>query len=147
MRDEPRHPLRLSFQKLDVYRCAIEFFAFVVKVSEAAPRGNAALLDQLRRAGSSVALNIAEAARRTGSADAARTYAIARGSAMECAAVLDTLLLLGAIEAKEKAPGDELLERLVAMLTKLCRLSAGWAGRRRSSSDGTWTLTWTLTLT
>jgi len=45
----------LSFQKLDVYGCAIEF------------------LDQLRRAASSIPLNIAEAAGRTGQADAART--------------------------------------------------------------------------
>jgi four helix bundle protein len=79
------------------------------------------LLDQLRRAASSISLNIAEAAGRTGQADAARTYAIARGSAMECAAVLDALLVLKVIDASTKQRGDELLERIVGMLTRLCR--------------------------
>ena len=79
------------------------------------------MLDQLRRAASSISLNIAEAAGRTGQADAARTYAIARGSAMECAAVLDALLVLKMIDASTKQRGDELLERIVGMLTRLCR--------------------------
>src|SRR2546425_848988 len=77
----------LSFQRLDVYRCAIDFLALAAEVADDVPRGNAGLLDQLRRAASSIPLNIAEAAGRTGKADAARAYAIARGSAMECAAV------------------------------------------------------------
>jgi four helix bundle protein len=42
----------------------------------------------------SIPLNIAEAEGRTGDADKARTYAIARGSAMECAAILDVLKVL-----------------------------------------------------
>ena|SRR5713226_3138943 len=111
----------LSFQKLDVYRCAIEFLALTAEVSAEVPRGNAALLDQLRRAASSIPLNIAEAAGRTGRADSARTYAIARGSAMECAAVLDALLVLEVVEVKTHQRGGDLLERIVAMLTRLCR--------------------------
>ncbi|HEY4882598.1 MAG TPA: four helix bundle protein [Myxococcales bacterium] len=84
-------------------------------------KGKRHVLDQLRRAASSISLHIAEAAGRTGQADAARTYAIARGSAMECAAVLDALLLLKVIDASTKQRGDELLERIVGMLTRLCR--------------------------
>jgi len=110
----------LSFRKLDVYRCAIEFLALTAEAAEQVPRGNAAL-DQLRRAAASIPLNIAEAADRTGQADAARTYAIARGSAMECAAVLDALSVLKIVDVTTKQRGDELLERVVAMLTKLCR--------------------------
>src|SRR5882762_9188846 len=55
----------LSFQKLDVYRCAIEFLGLAAAAAEEVPRGNAALLDQLRRAASSIPLDIAEAAGRT----------------------------------------------------------------------------------
>ena len=114
-------PIMLSFQRLDVYKCAIEFLAMTSSLSVEIPRGNAALLDQLRRAACSTPLNIAEAAGRTGTADAARTYAIARGSAMECAAVLDALLVLKLVDEKTHSRGCELLERIVAMLTKLCR--------------------------
>ena len=116
----PDNPCMLSFQKLDVYRCATEFLALAVGLSEGIPRGNASILDQLRRAATSIPLNIAEAAGRTGEADAARTYAIARGSAMECAAVLDALVILK-LEPDVHRRGLELLERVVQMLTKLCR--------------------------
>ena len=40
---------------------------------------------------------------------------------MECAAVLDALSVLKVVEAKTKQQADELLERIVAMLTRLCR--------------------------
>src|SRR6202023_1009764 len=71
----------LSFQKLDVSRCAIEFLALTAQAAEQIPRGNATLLDQLRRAASSLSLNIAEAAGRSGQADGARTDPMARGGA------------------------------------------------------------------
>jgi four helix bundle protein len=111
----------LSFQRLDVYQAAIQFLALAAEASGSVPRGNASLLDQLRRAASSIALNIAEAAGRNGADDAAQRYAIARGSAMECAAVLDTLLVLKFVQPPVHQRGCELLERIVAMLTKLCR--------------------------
>ena len=100
----------LSFQRMDVFQFA-----------QGIPRGHAAIIDQLRRAASSIPLNIAEAAGRTGSADAARHYAIARGSAMECAAVLDVGRLLGIVDEARFTKGSELLTRVVEMLTRLCR--------------------------
>ena len=111
----------LSFQKLDVYRCAVEFLAFAFETSSQATRGHAPILDQLKRAATSVPLNIAEAAGRTGKADAARAYAIARGSAMECAAILDVLRMLEIVDDDRHQRALALLERIVAMLTKLCR--------------------------
>jgi four helix bundle protein len=111
----------LSFQRLDVYQRSIELLALSAQVCTEAQRGNAPLLDQLRRAATSIPLNIAEAAGRTGRADAARTFAIARGSAMECAAVFDSMLVLRIIEPQTHRQGCEILERVVAMLTRLCR--------------------------
>jgi four helix bundle protein len=111
----------LSFQKLDVYRCSIDFLALALEVSGRGSRGNGPILDQLKRAATSIPLNIAEAAGRTGSADAAHCYAIARGSAMECAAILDALRVLHLVESDGHQRGLELLQRIVAMLTKLCR--------------------------
>jgi len=69
----------------------------------------------------SVPLNIAEAAGRTTEADGARHYAIARGSAMECAAFVDALHVLRFIDDAAHAEAIELVARVVAMTTKLCR--------------------------
>jgi len=111
----------LSFQRLDVYRCAIEFLALAMDLTTRLPKGYAALADQFRRAALSVPLNIAEAAGRTSKADAARHHAIARESAMECAAIVDALALLSVMTDAEHDKAAELLARCVAMLTKLCR--------------------------
>jgi four helix bundle protein len=111
----------LSFQRLDVYQRSVEFVALSVELTNRASRGSGPILEQLRRAATSIPLNIAEAAGRTGRADVARCYAIARGSAMECAAILDTLRILQVVEPDRYQSGLELLERIVAMLTKLCR--------------------------
>ena len=111
----------LSFQKLDVYRCAVEFVALAVAMAAQIPRGSADLRDQLRRAAFSVPLNIAEAAGRASKADAARHYSIARGSAVECAAVLDILRTINGIQEQQHRLATDLLGRIVAMLTKLCR--------------------------
>jgi four helix bundle protein len=111
----------LSFQRLDVYKCAVEFLSFAHGLSCEASRGNAPMFDQLKRAATSIPLNIGEAAGRTGTADIARTYSIARGSAMECAAVLDALLALNIVPSEAYERGIQLVERMVAMLTKLCR--------------------------
>src|SRR5215510_174029 len=110
----------LSFQKLDVYRCSIEFLAVAASLPKP-PKGHGELADQLRRAALSVPLNIAEGAGRASPADAARHYSIARGSAMECAAIIDALQVLAAIDDARYARGLDLLSRVVAMLTRLCQ--------------------------
>ncbi len=46
-------------------------------------------------------------------------YKIARGEAMECAASLDVLKVRGLIEPSRYDRGIELLEAVVAMLTKM----------------------------
>lgn len=111
----------LSFQKLDVYRCSIEVVAIAGDVAAEIPRGRADLRDQLQRAALSIPLNIAEGAGRASEADGARFFAIARGSAMECAAVLDVVHVLGAVGEEQHRRAAELLARVVAMLTKMCR--------------------------
>lgn len=108
----------LSFQKLDVYRCAIEFLALVLEIIKDIPRGHAVVVDQLKRAALAIPLNIAEGAGRTGQGEAAHSYAIARGEAMECASALDVLQLLKAVSEERHRRACDLLERLVAMLTK-----------------------------
>lgn len=109
----------LSFQKLRVYQQAIEFLAFAVGVIEEVPRGHAELKDQLLRAAQSQPRNIAEGAGRRTAVDQARFYAHARGSAMEAAAALDTMLVMKLVTDTTHARGLAILEGVVAMLTKM----------------------------
>jgi four helix bundle protein len=109
----------LSFQKLDVYQRSIEFLAFVHRLIERLPKGHADLADQLRRSAQSTPQNIAEGAGRTSKPDKARHYTIARGSAMESASHLDVMRVGCLVGQEEYLEGMELLERVVAMLTKL----------------------------
>ena len=109
----------LSFQRLDVYQRAIEFLALVYDVVDVLPRGHADRADQLTRAAESVVRNIAEGAGRWSEADSANRYKIARGEAMECAASLDVMKLRKVITDAQYARGGQLLEGVVAMLTKM----------------------------
>ena len=109
----------LSFQRLDVYQRAIEFLALVYDLVDDLPRGNADRADQLTRASESVVRNIAEGAGRWSEADSANRYKIARGEAMECAACLDVMKLRKLITDDRYQRGNQLLEGVVAMLTKM----------------------------
>jgi four helix bundle protein len=109
----------LSFQKLDVYQRSIEFLAFARRLLQRLPKGNVDLVDQLRRSARSIPQNIAEGAGRTSRADKAKHYTIARGSAMESAAHLDVMKADELIDDAAYAQGIELLERVVAMLTRM----------------------------
>ena len=109
----------LSFQRLDVYQRAIEFLALAYDVVDELPRGHADRADQLTRAAESVVRNIADGAGRWSEADSANRYKIARGEAMECAASLDVMKLRRIITAAQYARGGQLLEGVVAMLTKM----------------------------
>src|SRR6187399_3389209 len=88
-----------SLHRFDAYRLALAFRAHVVRWL---PLKRAELSDQLDRASLSVPLNVAEGAGRAGR-DQARHYAIARGSAFECLAVLDLLELESAPSTSREA--------------------------------------------
>ena len=111
-----------DFQKLDVYRCAIQFVVVAARVIEGLPSGQHSLADQLRRAAFSIPVNVAEGVGRSSVGDRRRHFAIARGSAMECAAILDVCGVLGLAEALLVSEGSGLLIRVVRMLTRMCRM-------------------------
>jgi four helix bundle protein len=122
-----KHPIRpsadassrLSFKRLDVYQRAIEFLALSYEIVDDLPRGHAERADQLIRAAESVVRNIAEGAGRWSAADSANRYKIARGEAMDCAASLDVMKLRKLIADQRYERGGQLLEGVVAMLTKM----------------------------
>jgi len=109
-----------GFQRLEAYQSATKFLAEATRLAAKVPRGQGDLCDQLRRAALSVPLNIAEGSGKF-SRDARRFYMVARGSALECAAILDALSSLGLLEDKDLAQGRAFLERVVATLTGLIR--------------------------
>ena len=78
------------------------------------------MADQLRRAAMSIPLNIAEGSgRASASADRTRFRGIARGSAMECGAILDVVRVLGVASELEWSRAKSLLIRVVEMLSKM----------------------------
>jgi len=108
-------------QKLDVYQVAIDFVALADDVVEALPRGRAYLADQLQRASTSIPLNVAEGAGEFSRKDKARFYRMALRSATECAALLDVCRKLRLVDPAQLQRGHDLLDRAVAMLTKMAR--------------------------
>jgi four helix bundle protein len=91
------------------------------RLGAALPRGESELRDQLKRASISIPLNIAESCGKTSAPDRARFLSIARGSALECGAILDVAVASGVLEANPVDPAKALLARIVAMLTKMAR--------------------------
>ena len=112
---------QLSHEKLIVYQTAIRFLALAVKIIKNFPRGYADLADQLRRASSSIAFNIAEGAGKNSRPDSARFYAMARGSALECGSILDVCRILAIADEQDANSAKDLLFEIVSMLSKMCR--------------------------
>jgi len=97
---------------------AIEYVGWAYRFCEAL-KGHRNAKDQLIRASQAIPLNIAEGNGKATDGDRRRYFEIARGSALECGAVQDVLQVCGAISAEENVKAKALLDRIVAMLTKL----------------------------
>jgi four helix bundle protein len=109
----------MSYEKLDVYQCAIEFLGIAAQIIERLPRGYSVLADQIRRASFSMPLNIAEGAGKRSRVDCRKHFDIARGSAMESGAVVDVCIKLELVPRELLMRGKQILERVVSMLTRL----------------------------
>ena len=109
-----------GFQRLDAYRASGEFLGVMWKLAVKIPKGHGEIVDQLRRAALSVPLNIAEGSGKF-NRDAVRFYTIARGSALECAAILDALEAMAVFDEPHLKQARDLLERIVSMLTGLIK--------------------------
>jgi four helix bundle protein len=113
--------LLLDHERLDFYRVGLDFVSFADELVANLPRGRAYLIDQLQRAATSIAANIAEGAGEFSRRDKARFYRMALRSATECAALLDVIRRTKLADDVAVAPGRELLVRLVQMLTKVVK--------------------------
>ena len=111
----------MHFRELEVYQIAIRAYAMSAKIGQSLPKGHGEIRDQLRRASLSIPLNIAESSGKTRTADQQRFFAIARGSAMECAALVDACRVVEVAEVGLLDELDTCLLSLVRMLSKLSR--------------------------
>jgi four helix bundle protein len=112
----------MNFQKLEVYQTAMRFLPLATEMADKLPTRYSSMADQLRRAALSISLNIAEGSGKITGPDQRRFFSIARGSAMECAAIIDACAVLALVEPMQTQQGDQLLLSIVKMLSKMCRL-------------------------
>ena len=116
--EQPQVAPLLDAEKLDVFRRAVEFQVLAAEIAGKAPAG---LRDQFERASVSIVLNIGEGAGRRSPRDKRRFYSIARGSAMECGAILAIVAARKLADATECESARRLLIRVVQMLSALER--------------------------
>ena len=98
------------------YDVSIELIRNLRDVIPAIKRFDRDLADQLRRAASSITLNLAEGARLDGG-NQLKHYVSARGSANEVKGALETAIAWGWIEDASESLGK--LDRLLALLWRL----------------------------
>ncbi|MET4106545.1 four helix bundle protein [Hymenobacter sp. UYP22] len=108
--------------KLECWRLAFEFVPFAYDLARHFPAEERyELASQLRRAATSVTLNIAEGAGRNSAAEFTRFLFIARGSVTE----IDTIMLLaerlGYISSTQADQAIATLDRIAGLLTGLIR--------------------------
>ena len=106
----------LELDSLDVYRVSLEFQGLIATLLSST---HGELRSQLDRAALSISLNVAEGAGRRSAPDRRRFYSIARGSALECTAILDVMAGRAQLTLSDLRRGRAFLVRIVQMLTKL----------------------------
>jgi four helix bundle protein len=114
-------------ERLNVYQESIAFCGWVGELLGDIT-AKAAAKDQLDRASTSLPLNIAEGNGKFSDADRSRFLEIARGSALECAACLDVLVVRKLIRSERIVPAKEQLVRIVNMLMGMLKRFSGRAG-------------------
>src|SRR6266480_2811989 len=114
-------------EKLDVHPEGIDFCGWVGEFLTVIS-AKAAAKDQLDRASTSIPLNIAEGNGKFSAKDRARFLEMARGSALECAACLDVLLVRKLASEEQVVLAKEQLVRIVQMLIGLLRKFSERAG-------------------
>ena len=106
-----------------MYRLSIEYVAGSYGIAKALADVNRHVRDQWLRAAQSIPLNIAEGNAKQSLKDKNRFFEIARGSALECAAIHDMLLAFAVVDEESTRQGKLQLRRIVSMLTRLIQRS------------------------
>jgi S23 ribosomal protein. len=115
---------QFDHEKLKVYQRALDFIVFLEPVLAGLP-STLPVCEQLDRASTSIALNIAEGNGKFTAKDRCRFFDIARGSALESAAALDVLVRKKRLPAQQSTEGKAILHDVVSMLVGLIRSQKG----------------------
>ena len=113
---------RFDHEKLDVYNLALEFATYAYELSKGLSGNDRHARDQMLRASQSIPLKIAEGNGKRPGCNRRRFFEISRGSALECAAILDVIKACRVVESPIAESGKSLLYRIVSMLTRLIEL-------------------------
>ena len=105
----------MRFQALEIALCVIRLLASLLRVIR---RSDGKLANQIRDAGNSIVLNLAEGNRRQGR-DRVHLWTIAAGSADEVQVALRAAVSWGYVGEKSVAEARERLDHLLAILWKL----------------------------
>ncbi|MBI2512041.1 MAG: four helix bundle protein [Opitutae bacterium] len=105
-------------EKLKAYQEALRFIGWITPIIDRLP-GRVAAKDQLDRASTSIALNLAEGNGKRSHPDRCRFFDIARGSGVECAACLDVLRVKQLVSDDEVTIGKSILIEVVSMTAGL----------------------------
>ncbi len=111
--------MSLGHEQLDVYRLSIDYVAWVFGQASNLTGTHRHARDQWLRASQSIPLNIADGNGKSTEPDRRKYFEIARGSALECAAIQDVLRVSDALNDKEHQHRKGHLDRIAAMLSKL----------------------------
>ncbi len=106
----------MQYTDLTVYKKSLEVNSELKTKILTMSQIDRSLKDQLRRASNSITLNIAEGSSRFSPADRKNFFVIARGSAFECASVLD---LIEDSDKKDFLYIKNLFEEISKMLFKM----------------------------
>ena len=117
-------------ERLDVYRLSIAYVVFACKIAKSLGGTNRQARDQWLRAAQSIPLNITAGNGKQSLKDKNRFFEIARGSAVECAAIHDVLRVCDAIGDDSNCLGKTALKRIVSMLTRLIQRTNGVSEER-----------------
>ena len=121
---------QFDHEKLRAYQEALRFAVWVESIIEKLPAKLSAR-DQLDRASTSIALNLAEGNGKRSYPDRCRYFDIARGSTLESAACLDVLVARRKLTEEEIAEGKTILLGVVSLVAGLI---ARFGGQVREDS-------------
>ena len=112
--------LQLAHTKLDVYQASRKMVLACYKLSNILPEEERyGLIQQIRRASTSVSLNIAEGSSRKSATERKRYYEIARGSVVEIDSIMDLCSDLQYSTKTEMQETGDLVVRCFQMLSAM----------------------------